>query len=126
MKNKQPFTPRDLINSRYLEVMTSVADLFKDPIVRDRIVLEDLGSWLEQSSWTDKSGFYMTIRLAPLYKHLPDTQAAGRQLALDFLTSRTDTRLEPAVAQIAGQADRLNGGEPVTYVIETDTYHIGD
>jgi hypothetical protein len=125
MPIKQPFTPRDLINSRYLEVMTSVADLFKDPIVRDRIVLEDLGSWLEQSAWTDKSGFYMTIRLAPLYKHLPDTQAAGRQLALDFLTSLTGMRVIDA-AQVTGQADRLNGGEPVTYVIATSTYHIGD
>jgi hypothetical protein len=125
MKNKQPFTPRNLINSRYLEVMTSVADLFKDPIVRDRIVLEDLGSWLEQSGWTDKSGFYMTIRLAPLYKHLPDTQAAGRQLALDFLTSLSGMRVIDA-AQVTGQADRLNRGEPVTYVIATDTYYIGD
>ena len=125
MKNKQPFTPRDLINSHCLEVMTSVADLFKDPIVRDRIVLEDLGSWLEQSGWTDKSGFYMTIRLAPLYKHLPDTQAAGRQLALDFLTSLSGMRVIDA-AQVTGQADRLNRGEPVTYVIATDTYYIGD
>ena len=125
MPIKQPFTPRDLINSRCLEVMTSVADLFKDPIVRDRIVLEDLGSWLEQSGWTDKSGFYMTIRLAPLYKHLPDTQAAGRQLALDFLTSLSGMRVIDA-AQVTGQADRLNRGEPVTYVIATDTYYIGD
>ena len=125
MPIKQPFTPRDLVNSRYLEVMTSVADLFKDPAVRDRIVLEDLGSWLEQSAWTDTSGFYMTIRLSHPYKHLPVVQAAGRQLALDFLTSLSGMRVIDA-SQVAGQADRLNGGEPVTYVIETDTYHIGD
>ena len=125
MPIKQPFTPRDLINSRCLEVMTSVADLFKDPVVRDRIVLEDLGSWLEQSAWTDTTGFYMTIRLAPLYKHLPDTQAAGRQLALDFLTALSGMRVLDA-AQVTGQADLLNGGEPVTFFSKTATYSIGD
>ena len=78
MPIKYSFTPRELINTYNRKVMTKVAEVFESspPHLRG-IVLEDCGSWLVQEAWQDRTGFYMTIRLAPLDKAREAVQEEG-------------------------------------------------
>ena len=122
MAIKHPFTPRELLNSHNLDVMSRVAALFESPIARDRIILEGLGTWLEQGAWTDTTGFYMTIRMHPLYKHLQDTQEAGRTVTRGFLAAFPGRTAEPRFEGQEGYAE----GEPVTVFVTTSTHSIGD
>jgi hypothetical protein len=87
MPIKLPFTPDQLVNKHNLTVMTKVAEIFNEHGGGgcDRsVILEDLGSWLEQRDWTDATGFYMTARIAPLDLNRRDVQDAAQKILLSF------------------------------------------
>lgn len=128
MPIKYTFTPRELINTYNRQVMTKVAEIFESVLrngvaLDQSVILEDCGSWLEQSDWTDRSGFYMTIRLHPLDRHREEVQEKGRTIVRRFL------ELFPARTangtSYEGQ-DGYKDGEKVTVYVHTSTYSIGD
>ena len=124
---KQPFTPRDLLNSQNLKIMTRVSEMFEsatrgDYFLRQSVVLEGLGTWIEQSDWTDRTGYYMTIRLAPLDKGRPVARELGRTLLDKF------SGLIPGSANVSTllNGEGLDEGEQVTVKVHSSTYSIGD
>ena len=123
MPIKHSFTPSELINSTNRTVMTKVAKLFESNPQCEGLILEDCGSWLEQRDWTDRSGFYMTLRLAPLDKHRDEVQNAGRNIFGKFID------MFPRRNTNGTSYDGYNGledGEKVTVFVHTDTTSIGD
>ena len=124
MPIKYTFTPDQLINKYYLTVMTKVAEIFREHggVGADRsVILEDLGSWLEQRAWTDVTGFYMTARIAPLDLGRPDVQEGAQKILLSF------TNLFP------GKTVRSEDSEPgfakggrMTVWVTTDMHGISD
>ena len=129
MPIKYTFTPRELINSYNRQVMTKVAEIFESVLgnrygTRDEsVILEDCGSWLEQLSWTDRGGFYMTIRLHPLDKHRKDVQEKGRAITAKFLELFTGM---PANGTFYEGHEGYKDGERVTVYVHTTTTSIGD
>ena len=108
--------------------MTKVAEIFESVLrngvaLDQSVILEDCGSWLEQLSWTDRSGFYMTIRLHPLDKHREDVQEKGRTIVRRFLELFPDRTANGTSYE--GQ-DGFKDGEKVTVFVHTSTYSIGD
>ena len=88
MPIKHPFTPEQLVNKSNLAVMTKVAEIFREHGGGggcDRsVILEDLGSWLEQRDYAFATGFYMTARIAPLDINRRDVQEAAQKILLSF------------------------------------------
>ena len=123
MPIKYSFTPRELINTYNRKVMTKVAEVFESSPCRDGIVLEDCGSWLVQEAWQDRTGFYMTIRLAPLDKHREDVQEEGRVITRKFLDMFPDRTASGTFYE--GQDGYLEG-EKVTVFVQTAAYSIAD
>ena len=123
MPIKYSFTPRELINAYNRKVMTKVAEVFELSPQRDGVILEDCGSWLEQRDWTDRTGFYMTIRLAPLDKHREAVQEEGRRIIGKFLDVFSGRKASGTTYE--GQEGYLEG-EKVTVYVETSSYSIGD
>lgn len=125
---KYTFTPSQLLNSYNLKVMTKVASIFDelgegDYYMCRSVILEDLGSWLVQSDWTDRSGYYMTIRLAPLDQHRPEVREMARAIIgrfIDIFVGRNanETKYE--------NQQGLDKGEKVSVFVHTDTNSIGD
>ena len=127
MPIKYTFTPRELINSYNRQVMTKVAEIFESVLRKgvaldQSVILEDCGSWLEQLSWTDRMGFYMTIRLHPLDKHREDVQEKGRAITAKFLEVFRGSSLGTFYEGQEGYKD----GEKVTVFVHTSTTSIGD
>ena len=123
MPIKYPFTPRELINAANRNIMNRVAEIFETCPHRDGLILEDCGSWLVQSDWTDRTGYYMTIRLAPLDKGRKEVQEAGRDVTRKFLGLFPERKQTGVTYE--GQEGYLDG-EKVTVFVETDVYSIGD
>jgi hypothetical protein len=123
MPIKYSFTPRELINVYNRKVMTKVAEVFEWSPQRDGVILEDCGSWLEQRDWTDRTGFYMTIRLAPLDKHREAVQEEGRRIIGKFLDAFSGRKASGTTYE--GQEGYLEG-EKVTVYVETSSHSIGD
>jgi len=123
MPIKYSFTPRELINTYNRKVMTKVAEIFESSPQRDGVILEDCGSWLEQRDWTDRTGFYMTIRLAPLDKGREAVQEEGRRITGKFLDMFTGRKASGTTYE--GQDGYLEG-ERVTVYVETSSHSIGD
>lgn len=123
MPIKYPFTPREFLNVTNRDVMIKVAQIFEACPHRDSILLEDCGSWLVQSDWTDRTGYYMTIRLHPLDKGRMNVQEAGRDITRKFLSLFPGKR--PNGITYEGHEGYLEG-EKVTVFVETDMHSIGD
>jgi hypothetical protein len=123
MPIKYSFTPRELINTYNRKVMTKVAEVFESSPCRDGIVLEDCGSWLVQEAWQDRTGFYMTIRLAPLDKRREAVQEEGRRIIGKFVDMFTGRKASGTTYE--GQEGYLEG-ERVTVYVETSSHSIGD
>ena len=123
MPIKYSFTPRELINTYNRKVMTKVAEVFESSPCRDGIVLEDCGSWLVQEAWQDRTGFYMTIRLAPLDKHREAVQEEGRVITRKFLDMFPDRTASGTFYE--GQDGYLMG-EKVTVFVQTAAFSIAD
>ena len=129
MPIKYTFTPRELINTYNRQVMTKVAEIFESVLRNgyggrdESVILEDCGSWLEQLSWTDRMGFYMTIRLHPLDKHREDVQEKGRAITAKFLELFPD---RTANGTFYEGHEGYKDGEKVTVYVHTSTTSIGD
>ena len=128
MPIKYTFTPSELINSYNRKVMVKVAEIFESVLRNgyggrdESVILEDCGSWLEQLPWTDRMGFYMTIRLHPLDKHREDVQEKGRAITAKFLEVFRGSSLGTFYEGQDGYKD----GEKVTVFVHTSTTSIGD
>lgn len=125
MPIKYPFTPEQLINKHNLSVMTKVAGIFNEYGGGggcDRsVILEDLGSWLEQRDWTDATGFYMTVRIAPLDLNRPDVWENAMKILHAF------TSLFPGKTVRSEDSDPgfAKGGR-MTVWVTTGVHGIGD
>jgi hypothetical protein len=47
----------------------------------DEIILEEIGTTLEQLAYLDRTGWFVTWRLAPLYREIPSIIEAGNRFA---------------------------------------------
>jgi hypothetical protein len=125
MPIKYPFTPEQLINKSNLSVMTKVAEIFHDLCGGggcDRsVILEDLGSWLEQRDWTDVTGFYMSVRIAPLDLNRPDV----RENAMKILHAFTNLFPGKTVRSEDSEEGFAKGGR-MTVWVTTDVHGIAD
>ena len=123
---KRPFTPRDLLNESNMRVMTKVAELFKKHCeggLATTVILEDCGSWLQQNSWTDDTGLYLTLRLHPLDNKREDVRACGRAIWQDFIAEVGGATHNAWVEE--SDAAYIDGGKTTIYVKQS-TYSIGD
>jgi hypothetical protein len=123
MPIKHSFTPQELINTYNRKVMNKVAEIFASSPQREGVILEDCGSWLVQEAWQDRTGFYMTIRLAPLDKHREAVQEEGRVITRKFLDMFPDRTASGTFYE--GQ-DKYLEGEKVTVFVQTAAFSIGD
>ncbi len=123
MPIKYSFTPSELINTRNRNVMNKVAEIFASSSQRDAVILEDCGSWLIQEAWQDRSGIYMTIRLAPLDMRREAVQEEGRVITRKFLDLFPDRTASGTFYE--GQDGYLEG-EKVTVFVQTASRSIAD
>lgn len=86
---KQPFAVKGLLNNKHMlkqlqcvvDIATEAARAAEMPDPHwNPLIIEDFGHTLEQSSYIDKHGVYVTYRLHPLDAHLEKT----RQVAASF------------------------------------------
>ena len=119
---KNDFTPRDFLNPHHRVLMDKVAGIFVAATGGDRscVILEGLGTWLEQLDWSDRSGYFLKLRLAPLDKGRPGVHDAGKAIIAGF------SALFPGKKAEVLNGDTLLDGGTVTVKVHTDTYSIGD
>ena len=129
MAIKQPFSHRDLLNKHNRDVVSRVADIWDtvlgkgSPTQRDSIILEEIGGWVRQESWHDRTGFYLTIRLAPLDKTRPAVQESGRAIMARFIDAFPGRNSNGTFYE--GQ-ENYAAGENLTVYVETGMNSIGD
>lgn len=90
---------------------------------RDNVILVDVGHWLHQKAWTDDTGFFMKLRLHPLYNHQPRVQESARKVVqgfIDMFPGEKEVFKENHLALEDGTTDT------VTVVVRTATNMIGD
>ena len=121
--------PSDLLKTSNRNLAGKVASLWDkhvaveaDYMERDNVILEDFGHWLKQSAWTDDTGFFMKLRLHPLYKHRERTQESARKVVQGFLD------LFPGRKHVyySNPATLDGTEETLTVVVETGSHLIGD
>lgn len=124
-----PFTNSDQLKSTVRALTAKVADLWTQHVAperdydkRDNVILVNMGHWLEQSSYVDRTGYFITIRLHPLYNHLPRVQESARAVLGSFLA------LFPGhtAAHYEGRENLEGGTGNITLVVETGMFSIGD
>jgi hypothetical protein len=87
---KSPLSTRDLQNKyvrgKYNQIFQILDDImsktkFGPPYYLNtsgnEIILEEIGTTLQQLAWIDRTGWFITWRLAPLYKDIPSIIEAG-------------------------------------------------
>ena len=125
----QSLSVRDLLKTSNRSLAGKVAALWDqhvaveaDYMVRDNVILEDLGHWVKQNAWTDDTGFFMKLRLHPMYKHQERVQESGRKVVQGFLD------LFPGRKHVYYSNPKALDGteETLTVVVETDSFSIGD
>lgn len=134
-----PYDSRSLTIPRNLELMNKVAQIWDDCVGteyrnRDHILLEGIGGWLSQESWSDRTGFHLKIRMHPLYSHSATTQAKGRSVLNAFISlfpSGTVVFTENTEILDTGdinwqEKETLGMNKTVTVIVETDCRSIGD
>ena len=121
-----PLKASDLLKASNRQLMANVAKIWdeqvapeKDYMDRGSVILEEVGHWLNQSSWTDETGYYLKLRLAPLDAGRKDVQEKGRKVLQAFRA------LYPG-AKASFVEGSLEDGEKVTLAIHTSTHSIGD
>ncbi|NBS92967.1 MAG: hypothetical protein EBT27_04420 [Betaproteobacteria bacterium] len=82
---KQPFRIDSILYSYMdLKALNLVVDIFREVNAGSKlgtcILLEDFGSTLEQSDWTDTIGHYVSYRISPSYERHHAALAAVEQL----------------------------------------------
>lgn len=122
---KNPFRVRDASNPHYLEVLSAIVKLFREEskaagLDGDVLIVEDFGTTLVQSDWTDRTGWYVTYRLHPLYSRLkPLVEAAARaEMRFNALFPGKPARRE--------EAEPGNPNGKVTLFVENGCHSIGD
>lgn len=127
--NFRSLTVRDLLKTSNHSLVGKVSALWdqhvareEDYMNRDLVILEDLGDWFKQNSWTDDTGFFLKLRLNPSYKHQQRVQESGRKVVQGFLD------LFPGRKNVYySNPNALDGTEEtLTVVVETNTHSIGD
>jgi len=85
---KQPFSVKGIMYNKHMlrqlqvvvDIATEVAREAKAPDPSwNPLIIEDFGHTLEQSSYIDKHGVYVTYRLAPLDAHLEKTKEVAER-----------------------------------------------
>lgn len=119
---KHPFTVREAMNSHLLKFVGKTAAAFKVGDSYDQpFILEEAGTWTVQSDWTDRTGYYVTYRIAPLdcrrervIAAAVDAEKKWNELFLDAKERRREV------------VDHLDPATRITLYVHTDTYSIGD
>jgi len=135
----QPYTAKNLTIPVNLELMNKVAQIWDDCVGteylrRDNILLESVGGWLSQESWSDRTGFHLKFRMHPLYSHGDVTQASARAVLDAFIgLFPKGTVVFTENTQILDTGDinwqekeTLGLNKTITVVVETDQRSIGD
>lgn len=122
--------PRDLLKTSNRTLVERVSALWDqhvakeaDYMERDNVILEDVGHWLQQSAWTDETGYYIKLRLHPSYNHQAKVQEAGRKVVqgfIDLFPGEKEVFKENHIALEDGTTDT------VTIVVQTGSHSIGD
>lgn len=122
--------PSDLLKTSNRNLAGKVAALWDkhvateaDYMVRDNVILEDFGHWLKQTAWTDETGFFIKLRLHPMYKHQERVQESGRNVVqgfIDLFLGEKEVFKEGHLALEDGTEDT------VTVVVRSGINSIGD
>lgn len=78
------------------EARRQVADASGLGIGQNLIILEDFGTTLTQSAWTNEDGLFLTYRISRCYSHLPKAQAAAKafEIAINKIFGARNSRRE--------------------------------
>jgi len=120
------FRARDFTNPYVVGIIGNTSAIFNE-VLGDRwpsnqsVLLEDLGSYLRQLSYSDETGCFLQFRLHPSDAHREDSLTRAREIAKRWLA------LFPRGSQVLwdGQ-ERIKEGKTVTVVVVTSTHSIGD
>lgn len=124
---RHPFTVRDAMNPHLLSFVKNTAEAFRFNGTTgvyagiQPFILEDAGTWTEQSDWTDRTGYYVTFRLAPLDATKPDVVEHAR-----LSENRWNAMFPGAKKRWREVEDHLDPNTRVTLFVQTDEYSIGD
>ena len=137
--NLQPYKARNFQIPSNLALINKVAQIWDDCVGtehlrRDNIVLESVGGWLCQESWSDRTGFHIKFRMHPLYSHSASTQAKGRAVLNAFISlfpKGTVVFTENTQILDAGdinwrEKESSGQNKTITVVVETGARAIGD
>ena len=126
----QSIKAADLLNSNNRKLAEKVAGLWDRCVApeeqymeRGSVILVDFGHWLNQSAWTDETGFFLKFRLAPLDRKRAGVREKGREVLRGFTKmfgqyQRTTTYDEDVLDEC--------GEGTITVVVVTGTHMIGD
>lgn len=124
---KHPFTVRDAMNPHLLTFVKNTAEAFRFNGTTgiyagiQPFIIEDAGTWTEQSDWTDRTGYYVTYRIAPL-----DSGNKTIRAAADDAEAKWNRLFPAAKSRRREVADPSDLSTRVTLVVHTGIHSIGD
>lgn len=124
---KHPFTVRESMNAYLLDFVKKTAEAFRMNGSQglyagiQPVILEEAGTYVEQLSWTDQTGYYVTFRLAPLDSGKPAVVEHAR-----LSEARWNSMFPGAKKRWREVEDHLDPNTRVTLFVQTDEYSIGD
>ncbi len=78
------FTARQLLLTRMRDMSRAVNKIWdvhvapeKDCMKRNSVILVDMGDWYNQTAWYDEGGYFMKLRMHPMFFHQPRVKAAA-------------------------------------------------
>ena len=124
---KHPFTVREAFNAYLLDFVKKTAEAFRMNGSQglyagiQPVILEEAGTYVEQLSWTDQTGYYVTFRLAPLDASKPAVVEHAR-----LSENRWNAMFPGAKKRWRDVVDHTDPGTRVTLFVQTDEYSVGD
>ena len=143
----QPFTVKELVRNHNFDLLSKINKIWNADVgnrimnrsdggfvTGESVILEDFGSWLSQEAWEDRSGYYIKIRMTPLFAHSSIVQGRARAVVDSFIELFPEGNVEFAenleildVGDVGFQEkQKLGLTKTITVVVETDRYSIGD
>lgn len=124
------FKAKDLLkqhNRGFMERVSKIWDQDVAPeseyMVRESVILVDVGYWLSQRAYTDETGYFLRFRLHPLDCGRVSVKERGRRVLASFQKLFSNVK----GVQIENENALYEGTEEtVTVVVQTGSFSIGD
>jgi len=121
MFHRFPFMFRDFINTSTLEHLTRVTALVRGHSLAaglgpEAIVIESMGTLLEQLDWSDNTGYFITFRPTPTYSSVVALRREVENLKVTYFEMFPGARKTEVIVD----------NDKVTLQVWTASYNIGD